>query len=72
MSLYFRIAAVSTLLIFSVLGQSGKLKTPSPRNGGGKGAVEAYNKSPCFPEEVQECQASGGTFNWKNCTCQWW
>ncbi|HEX8458257.1 MAG TPA: hypothetical protein VF656_13225 [Pyrinomonadaceae bacterium] len=73
MSLYFRIAAISTLLIFSAFSQSGKFKTPAPGNdGGGKGTVKAYNKSPCFQEEVQECQASGGRFNWSHCTCEWW
>ena len=30
------------------------------------------NKSPCLPEDVYECQAGGGTFNWSHCTCQYW
>jgi hypothetical protein len=30
---------------------------------------EAYNKSPCFEEDVYACHASGGTFNWSHCMC---
>ena len=32
----------------------------------------AENKSPCFEEDVYACQASGGTFNWSHCTCEYW
>ncbi|HZH89073.1 MAG TPA: hypothetical protein VEX70_00495 [Pyrinomonadaceae bacterium] len=71
MSIYFKIAAISTLLIFSIFGQQNS-SYRSPKGGGGEGQVEAYNKSPCLNEEVYECQASGGRFNWKSCTCEYW
>ncbi|HEX8131174.1 MAG TPA: hypothetical protein VF527_18895 [Pyrinomonadaceae bacterium] len=70
--MYFKIAAISTLLIFSVFGQqSGSYKSPKG-NGNGKGAVKAYNKSPCFEEDVYACQAEGGRFNWSHCYCERW
>jgi hypothetical protein len=69
MSLYFKIAAISTLLILSVFDQGGSYK--SPEKGSDKGTIEAYNKSPCLQEEVYECQASGGRFNWSHCICEW-
>jgi hypothetical protein len=40
-------------------------------NGKSKGGVKLLNKSPCLYEDVYECQASGGTFNWSHCTCMW-
>jgi hypothetical protein len=70
MSLYMKAAAITALLIFSIFGQqSGTYKSPKAGN---KGNAQAYNKSPCFREEVLECQASGGRFNWSNCTCEYW
>ena len=66
MSLFFKLAAISTLLIFSALDQ-GNSYTSS--KGDGKDTVEIFNKSPCFEEEVYECQAGGGTFDWKSCMC---
>lgn len=71
MSLYFKIAAISSLLIFSAFTQSGNYKAPK-ESGSGKGTVKAYNKSPCFQEEVQECLAGGGRYNWSQCMCYYW
>ncbi|HEV2879909.1 MAG TPA: hypothetical protein VGX24_01275 [Pyrinomonadaceae bacterium] len=71
MSLYFKIAAISTLLIFSLFSQGGNYKSPR-ESGSGKGTVKAYNKSPCFQEEVLECQAAGGRYNWSQCFCEYW
>jgi hypothetical protein len=64
-------AAISALLIFSIFGQQSGAYNKSPK-GGGKGDVKAYNKSPCLDENVYACQASGGRFNWRHCTCEYW
>ena len=69
MSLYLKVAAISALLIFSTFGQGGNYKSPK---GSGKDTVKTYNKSPCLREEVLECQASGGRFNWSHCTCEYY
>lgn len=66
MSLYLKIAAISTLLIFSAVGQSGKFKSPQDN---GKITVKPYNKSPCLEEDVYGCQVSGGRFDWNHCMC---
>ncbi len=71
MSLYFKLAAITTVLILSMFSKGGNFKTPQD-NGGSKGTVKTYNKSPCFEEDVYACQASGGTFNWRHCTCEYW
>jgi hypothetical protein len=73
MSIYLKIAAISTLLIFSLLDQSGSYRLPKGSNkGSDKGTVKTYNKSPCFEEDVYACQAEGGRFNWSHCTCERW
>ena len=69
MSLYFKVAAISTLLVLSMFGKGGTYKPPRSTD---KGTVKAYNKSPCFEEDVYACQASGGRFNWSHCTCEYW
>jgi hypothetical protein len=69
MSIYFKLAAISTLLIFSLFDQGGSYKSPKEN---GKGTVKAYNKSPCFEEDVYACQAEGGRYNWSHCYCERW
>jgi len=72
MSLYMKIAAITALLMFSAIGSGGNFKAARPSKGGEKGTVKAYNKSPCLEEDVYACQAEGGTFNWRHCTCERW
>lgn len=57
------IFTLATILMFSaVLAPTSNTKSD----------IKNMNKSPCFEEDVYACQASGGTFDWRHCTCWYW
>lgn len=61
MSTIFTIMAVGLLVFSSLVAPvSTKPRRDDPR---------PLNMSPCLPEDVQACQASGGTFDWRHCFC---
>ena len=57
--LTFTLAAI--LMLTAILAPTSNTKS-----------LKDMNKSPCFEEDVYACQASGGTFDWRHCTCWYW
>lgn len=62
MNSFYTVLAVSILVLTTLVA-------PAPIKGLNVNSPQADNMSPCFPEEVQACQASGGTFDWRHCMC---
>lgn len=63
MSTIFTIMAVSLLVLSSLVAP---VPTKSRHDN-----PQPLNKSPCFPEEVEACRSSGGTFDWSHCLCNY-
>ncbi len=60
---------VLTLALTAIVALS-SLLGPASDAGAGHDNPTPNNMSPCLPEDVNACQASGGTFNWRHCTCE--
>ena len=67
MNTIFTFIAVGLLVLSSLVG-------PASTSGNRRGdePPQPQNMSPCLPEDVEACHASGGTFNWSHCYCSYY